>query len=240
MAGLKEVPVYVRQANDQQLLEWALLENLQRENLNAIEIGISYKRMMDELSYTQEQVAERMGKERSTVSNYIRLLKLPPDLQLAIRSGKISMGHARALVNIDTIDRQLFVFKEIIQKSLSVRQTEELVRKMYLAQKPAGAKDNKSSLPTAYKKIEDNLSSHFSTKVKMTHSKKGTGSITIEYFSLDELIKMYKITPHDRHNALGDAMITAQLFLKITKKLSKNNTLSIAYLKRPAKHIGLI
>jgi len=172
MAGLKEVPVYVRQANDQQLLEWALLENLQRENLNAIEIGISYKRMMDELSYTQEQVAERMGKERSTVSNYIRLLKLPPDLQLAIRSGKISMGHARALVNIDTIDRQLFVFKEIIQKSLSVRQTEELVRKMYLAQKPAGAKDNKSGLPTAYKKIEDNLSSHFSTKVKMTHSKK--------------------------------------------------------------------
>ena len=190
MAGLKEVPVYVRQANDQQLLEWALLENLQRENLNAIEIGISYKRMMDELSYTQEQVAERMGKERSTVSNYIRLLKLPPDLQLAIRSGKISMGHARALVNIDTIDRQLFVFKEIIQKSLSVRQTEELVRKMYLAQKPAGAKDNKSSLPTAYKKIEDNLSSHFSTKVKMTHSKKGSGSITIEYFSLDELNKI--------------------------------------------------
>jgi ParB family transcriptional regulator, chromosome partitioning protein len=146
--------------------------------------------MMDELSYTQEQVAERMGKERSTVSNYIRLLKLPPDLQLAIRSGKISMGHARALVNIDTIDRQLFVFKEIIQKSLSVRQTEELVRKMYLAQKPAGAKDNKSSLPAAYKKIEDNLSSHFSTKVKMTHSKKGTGSITIEYFSLDELNKI--------------------------------------------------
>ena len=190
LAGINDLPAYIRHGNDKELLELALLENLQRENLNAIEIGISYKRMMDELSYTQEQVAERMGKERSTVSNYIRLLKLPPDLQLAIRSGKISMGHARALVNIDTIDRQLFVFKEIIQKSLSVRQTEELVRKMYLAQKPAGAKDNKSSLPTAYKKIEDNLSSHFSTKVKMTHSKKGSGSITIEYFSLDELNKI--------------------------------------------------
>jgi len=191
IAGLKDVPVYIRQANDQQLLELALLENLQRENLNAVEIALSYKRMMDELNYTQEQVAERMGKERSTVTNYIRLLKLPPDIQLAVRSGQLSMGHARALINIDTIDKQLFVYKEIQQKGLSVRQTEELVRKMYQAEKADTVKiAAKTDLPPAYKKIEDNLASHFATKVKMVHNKKGYGSITIEYFSLEELNKI--------------------------------------------------
>ncbi len=105
IAGLKDLPAYIRQTNDRELLELALLENLQREDLNAIEIGLSYKRMMDELNYTQEQVAERMGKERSTVTNYIRLLKLPPDIQVAVRNGELSMGHARALINIDTIDK---------------------------------------------------------------------------------------------------------------------------------------
>lgn len=191
IAGLKDVPAYIRQANDSQLLELALLENLQREDLNAVEIAISYKRMMEELNYTQEQVAERMGKERSTVTNYIRLLKLPPDIQLAVRNGSLSMGHARALVNIDTIDRQLFVYKEIQQKSLSVRQTEELVRQMYKAEKPGAVKSSvKSDLPAAYKKIEDNLASHFATKVKMVHNKKGYGSITIEYYSLEELNKL--------------------------------------------------
>ena len=191
IAGLKDVPAYIRQANDQQLLELALLENLQREDLNAVEIAISYKRMMEELNYTQEQVAERMGKERSTVTNYIRLLKLPPDIQLAVWNGSLSMGHARALVNIDTIDKQLFVYKEIQQKALSVRQTEELVRKMYKADKPGAVKSSvKSELPAAYKKIEDNLASHFGTKVKMIHNKKGYGSISIEYYSLEELNKL--------------------------------------------------
>ncbi|MEN9685652.1 MAG: hypothetical protein RLZZ28_1438 [Bacteroidota bacterium] len=191
MAGLTDVPAYVRQANDQQLLELALLENLQREDLNAVEIALSYKRMMEELDFTQEQVAERMGKERTTVTNYLRLLKLPPDIQLAVRNGSLSMGHARALVNIDTIDRQLFVFKEIQQKGLSVRQTEELVRNMYKAEKNGAVKSSvKSDLPAAYKKIEDNLASHFATKVKMMHNKKGYGSITIEYFSLEELNKI--------------------------------------------------
>ena len=116
MAGLKDIPAYVRQANDQQLLELALLENLQREDLNAMEIALSYKRMMEELSHTQEQVAERMGKDRSTVTNYIRLLKLPPDIQVAVRNGEISMGHARALINVDTIDKQLYIFEEIKSK----------------------------------------------------------------------------------------------------------------------------
>jgi ParB family chromosome partitioning protein len=191
IAGLKDVPVYIRQANDQQLLELALLENLQRENLNAVEVALSYKRMMEELNYTQEQVAERMGKERSTVTNYIRLLKLPPDIQLAVRNGSLSMGHARALVNIDTIDKQLFVFKEIQSKGLNVRQTEELVRKMYKADKVGAVKPSlKSDLPPTYKKIEDNLASHFGTKVRMAHNKKGYGSISIEYYSLEELNKI--------------------------------------------------
>ena len=191
IAGLKDVPVYIRQANDAELLELALLENLQREDLNAIEIGLSYKRMMDELSFTQEQVAERMGKERSTVTNYIRLLKLPPDIQLAVRHNDISMGHARALINIDTVDKQLFVFHEIKNKGLSVRQTEELVRKLYKAEKPGAVKSSvKESLAPAYKKIEDNLASHFGTKVKLVHQKNGSGSITVEYYSLRELNKI--------------------------------------------------
>ncbi len=190
IAELVDVPVYVRQANDAELLELALLENLQRENLNAVEIGLSYKRMMDELNYTQEQVAERMGKERSTVTNYIRLLKLPPDILFAVRNGSLSMGHARALINIDTVDKQLYVFSEIKNKGLSVRQTEELVRNLYKTDKNATKTPVANNLPPAYKKIEDNLASHFSTKVKMAVNKNGTGSITLEYFSLEELNKI--------------------------------------------------
>ena len=189
IAGLKDLPAYIRQADDHQLLELALLENLQREDLNAMEIALSYKRMMDDLNYTQEQVAERMGKERSTVANYVRLLKLPPDIQVAVRNSMLSMGHARALVNVDTVDKQLYLFKEISEKNLSVRQTEELVRKLYKSD--AAVKNSiKPTLSPAYKRIEDNLASHFSTRVKLQHSKKGNGSITIEYYSLQELNKI--------------------------------------------------
>ncbi|HVW59489.1 MAG TPA: ParB/RepB/Spo0J family partition protein [Puia sp.] len=191
IAALKDIPAYVRQADDQQLLELALLENLQREDLNAMEIALSYKRMMEELNYTQEQVAERMGKERSTVANYIRLLKLPPDIQVAVRSNQLSMGHARALINVDTVDKQLYLFGEIKNKGLSVRQTEELVRRLYKEGNPASVKNSvKPSLPEAFKRIEDNLASHFSTRVKLNHNKKGEGSISIEYYSLQELNKL--------------------------------------------------
>ncbi len=186
IAGLKDVPVYIRQANDAQLLELALLENLQRENLNAIEIALSYKRLMEDLEYTQEQVAERMGKERSTVTNYIRLLKLPPDIQVAVRNGVITMGHARALINVDVVDKQLYVFAEIKNKGLSVRQTEDLVRKIYTGDQ-AVKSSVKTGLPPAFKKIEDNLASSFGTRVKLAHHKKGYGSIQFEYYSLEEL-----------------------------------------------------
>jgi ParB family chromosome partitioning protein len=189
MAGLKDVPVFEREANDGQILELALLENLQREDLNAIEISLSYKRMMEELHYTQEEVAERMGKERSTVANYIRLLKLPPDIQIAVRNGSLSMGHARAIINVDHIDKQLLLYKEITEKGLSVRQTEELVRRLY-KREPVVKPTVKSGLSPAYKRIEDNLASHFGTKVALKHSKTGTGAITIEYYSLQEFNKL--------------------------------------------------
>lgn len=187
MAELKDIPAYIRQANDQELLELALLENLQRENLNAIEVGLSYKRLMEECTLTQEQVADRMGKERSTVTNYIRLLKLPPDIQVAVRNGQLSMGHARVLTGVENVENQLFLYNEILQNGLSVRQTEELARRINQADKGNQQKAVKIKLPPAYQKIQDNLSSHFSTKVKLDRGKNGKGSIMIEFYSDEEL-----------------------------------------------------
>ena len=153
-----------------------------------MEIALSYKRMMEELDHTQEQVAERMGKDRSTVTNYIRLLRLPPDIQIAVRNGEISMGHARALINVDKIDQQLYIFDEIKTKGLSVRQTENLVRNLY--KEKESKKSSNPALPEGYKKVEDKLASHFSTRVKLKHSKTGSGQITFDYYSLDELNKL--------------------------------------------------
>ncbi|HSU29196.1 MAG TPA: ParB/RepB/Spo0J family partition protein [Chitinophagaceae bacterium] len=189
LAGKNDIPAYIRQTNDSQLLELALLENLQREDLNAMEVSLSYKRMMEELEYTQEQVAERMGKDRSTVANFIRLLKLPPDIQLAVRSGELSMGHARALVNVDTVDKQLYIFKEIKEKGLSVRQTETLVRNLY-KENDTVKKTSKTLLHSPFQRIEDKLASHFSTRVKLRHSRNGSGQIIIEYYSQEELNKI--------------------------------------------------
>lgn len=185
IAGIKEVPVYIRETDSSEILELALLENLQREDLNAMEIALSYRQLTDEMNYTQEQLAERMGKERSTVANYLRLLRLPPDIQAAVRNNLISMGHARALINVDVVDKQLFIFNEIKTKGLSVRQTEELVRKIYVANQQKT--EVKKSLSPSMKKIEDELASHFATKVKLVHSSKGTGSITFDYYSIQEL-----------------------------------------------------
>lgn len=187
MAGLKDIPAYIRTANDQELLEMALLENLQRENLNAIEIALSYKRLMDECDLTQEQVSERMKKERSTVTNYLRMLKLPPDIQKAVRDGRMGMGHARALISLDKIDEQLYLFREIVEKGLSVRQVEQMVKSFLSGKKETPGKKVKSSLPPAYKRIEDNMASHFSTKVLLSRKKNGKGSIVIDFYSDDDL-----------------------------------------------------
>ncbi|MBL7720248.1 MAG: ParB/RepB/Spo0J family partition protein [Flavipsychrobacter sp.] len=190
-AGLKDIPAYIRTAeDDQQMLEMALLENLQRENLNAMEIALSYKRLMDECALTQEEVAERMKKDRSTVTNYIRLLKLPPDIQKAVRDGGLTMGHARAIIGLEQVDQQLYVFRETIGKGLSVRQVEQLVKNMLSGeQKPLAAKETvvKGKLPPAYKRIEDNMASHFSTRVKLDRKKNGKGAITIEFYNDSDL-----------------------------------------------------
>lgn len=189
MAGLKDIPAYIRTADDQQMLEMALLENLQREDLNAIEIGLSYKRLMDECDLTQEQVADRMKKDRSTVTNYIRLLKLPPDIQKSVRDGAISMGHARAIISLDQIDQQLYVHRETKEKGLSVRQVEALVKSMLTEGKSADNTTVAKSgiLPPAYKRIEDNMASHFSTKVKLDRKKNGKGVIQIEFYNDNDL-----------------------------------------------------
>ena len=190
IAGLKDIPAYVRTADDQQLLEMALMENLQREDLNAIEIGLSYKRLMDECDMTQEQVAERMKKDRSTVTNYIRILKLPPDIQKAVRDGELSMGHARAIIGLEQVDQQLYVYREVREKGLSVRQVEALVKDMVAAEKsetPGAVSAKSSQLPPAYKRIEDNMASHFSTKVKLDRKKNGKGAIVIEFYNDTDL-----------------------------------------------------
>ena len=191
LAGLKDIPAFIRQANDQQLLELALLENLQREDLNAMEVALSYKRMMDELEYTQEQVADRMGKDRSTVANVIRLLKLPPDIQLAVRKGSLSMGHARALIALELIDAQLIAFKEILAKDLSVRQTEALVQQLK-KELPAVKKVKNSNASSPYRRIEDKLATHFSTRVRIKQSKRGDGQLIIEFYTADELNKILR------------------------------------------------
>jgi ParB family chromosome partitioning protein len=188
LAGLKDIPAYIRNGDDQQILEMALLENLQREDLNAIEIAYSYQRLMEECDLTQEQVAERMKKERSTVANYLRLLRLPPDIQKAVRDGQLSMGHARAILGLDQVDQQLYVYREALEKELSVRQVEQLVKNMQ-EEKSVMHKQapSKVQLPPAYKRIEDNMASHFSTKVKLDRKKNGKGAVTIEFYSDEDL-----------------------------------------------------
>jgi ParB family chromosome partitioning protein len=191
LAGINDLPAYIRHGNDKELLELALLENLQRVDLNEIEIALSYQRMMHELNYTQENVAERMGKDRSTVSNYIRLLELPPNIQAALRNGSLSISLAKLLIGKE-VDKQLFIFKEIVEKGLTVRQAEELIRKVTQAGKmstPSTA-GNKSQLSPVYKKLEDKLSSHLSTKVQLQHQKNGSGKITVEYTDLNGLNKI--------------------------------------------------
>ena len=186
MAGLEDIPAYVRSADSQGVLEMALLENLQRENLNAIEIALSYRQLMDECGLTQEQVAERMKKERSTVANYLRLLKLPPDIQKAVRDNQITMGHARAIIGLEQVEQQLYVFRETMQRGLSVRQVEQMVKDMVSERAPAAPKAPAAKLPHAYKRIEDNMASHFSTRVKL-EKKSGKGSIVIEFYNDEDL-----------------------------------------------------
>jgi ParB family chromosome partitioning protein len=186
LAGLTQIPAYIRTANDQQMLEMALIENIQRENLNAIEVALSFQRMIDECSLKQEELGDRVSKNRSTVTNYLRLLKLPPGIQASIRDGRISMGHARALISVEDPAKQLFIHQHIIKDGLSVRKVEELVRDL---QKAPVKKEGKQPEPMSYslQKIEDDLASKFSTRVKLKVSSQGKGMIEIPFLSEDDL-----------------------------------------------------
>jgi ParB family transcriptional regulator, chromosome partitioning protein len=184
-AGLKKIPAYIRTADNQAQIELALLENLQREDLNAIEIALSYKLLADECGLTQEEVADRMKKERSTVTNYLRLLKLPPTIQTSVRENKISMGHARALLGITHIEQQLYCHREVLEKDLSVRATETLVKSFSLKKKDA--KTEEKQLPPAFKRIEDQISSKLSTKVVLDRNKSGKGTLSIPFMNDTDL-----------------------------------------------------
>ena len=193
LAGLKTVPAYVRQADDQQMLEMALIENIQRENLNPIEIALSYQRLMSECNLKQEELGERVGKNRSTVTNYLRLLKLPPDIQIALRDNILSMGHARAIISVENADTQLYLFKRIIEEDLSVRKVEELVRN--IAQ-PQGPRDNTSTPESGTAKevaqLQTRLSSHFGTRIQIKGNSQ-KGEIRIPYISLEDLNRILDI-----------------------------------------------
>lgn len=193
LAGLEMIPAYIRSADDQQMLEMALIENIQRENLNAIEIALSYQRLLSECNLKQEQLGERVGKNRATVTNYLRLLKLPPDIQIAVRDNRLSMGHARAIINVDSADQQLFIFKKTIAEELSVRKVEELVREMST---PKTSPTSTTSTPTAAAKemgqLQSRLSSHFSTRV-MVRSDGKRGEIKIPFVSVEDLNRILDI-----------------------------------------------
>jgi ParB family chromosome partitioning protein len=193
LAGLTEIPAYVREANDQQMLEMALIENIQRENLNAIEVALSFQRMLEECNLKQEQLGERVGKNRSTVTNYLRLLKLPPAIQISIRDQKISMGHARALINVEETDKQLFIHQEIIDKGLSVRKVEELVRSINSLQMKPKSVRQPVGVSFEYQKLQKDLASRFATKVKLKVGENGKGAIEIPFVSDDDLSRILEL-----------------------------------------------
>ena len=186
LAGLKTIPAYIRTADDQEMLEIALIENIQREDLNPIEVAQNYRRLIDECALLHEDLASRLGKSRTTITNFLRLLKLPPELQKGLKTRTISMGHARALITIDKVEQQLEIYRQIVENSLSVRQVEQLVRNLVAGKKTASSKKPSRLSPT-YQKVEDNLSSHLSTKVNLKVDKKGAGEIVIKFDSTKTL-----------------------------------------------------
>ncbi|MCL4109140.1 UNVERIFIED_CONTAM: hypothetical protein GTU68_028321 [Idotea baltica] len=195
MAGLERLPAFIREANDQEMLEMALVENIQRAQLNAIEVAISYQRLIDECNLTHDALSDRIGKNRSTVTNYIRLLKLPPSVQTALKANRISMGHARSLLSIPTQEGQMMALKRVLEDDLSVRATEKIV-KQYVSQneqKPS----SKPKLPPAYQSTVDHLSKELGTRVEMKRRSSGIGSLVIHFESdhdLNEILDYFERT----------------------------------------------
>ncbi len=193
LAGLKKISAFVRDADDQGLLEMALVENIQREDLNSIEIALSYQRLLDECQITQEQLSKRVGKQRTTITNYLRLLKLPAEIQAGVRDGKLSMGHARTLVTLENQNSQLKIYTKILNDGLSVRQTEALVREMNFPVKKAKLNVLKKELPQEYVNLKNSLNSKLKTKVDLKRSENGRGSIIISFNSEVEFNRISKI-----------------------------------------------
>lgn len=192
LAGLTHVPAYIRTTNDQQMLEMALIENIQREELNAVEIALSYQRLISECNLKQEELGDRVGKKRTTVNNYLRLLKLPPDIQAGLRDGKLNMGHARALINIDSIDVQLTIYNRILKEDLSVRKVEELVRELSNREEKK-EKSPKKQADYALIQAQSKLSGRLGTKVQIKKGADNKGEIRIPFMSEDDLNRLLEM-----------------------------------------------
>lgn len=200
MAGLTTIPAYIRKTEDNSLLAMALIENIQREDLNAIEVAISYQRLIDECSLTQDGLSERVGKKRATIANYLRLLRLPAQIQLAVRDKKISMGHARAILGVDDADTQLMIFEQVLKYDFSVRKVEEVVRELTAPKTeepelPEVVEENskKSNEIGDYIELQQHLSRRFNTKVELKRSENGKGKIVIGFKSDAELEKIIEL-----------------------------------------------
>lgn len=196
--GYKEIPAYIIQIDsDELMLALALIENIQREQLNAIEIGSAFKRLMDECHLTQEQIAEKVGKKRTTIANSIRLLKLPEKIQQSLITGTITAGHARALINLPNSSAQLSILRKILDKNLSVRKVEQLVKEFYVTPKSETVKKSFTISPNSasanLNDVEDKLRKIFGTKVSCKQRKNGGGEIIIEYYSSTELERLFEL-----------------------------------------------
>ncbi|KJD33732.1 chromosome partitioning protein ParB [Tamlana sedimentorum] len=193
LINLETIPAYVRIANDQESLEMALVENIQRQDLDPIEIALSYQRLIDEINLTQEQMSERVGKKRSTITNYLRLLKLDPIIQTGMRDGFISMGHGRALIAIDDTSIQLDIYESILTKKLSVRDTENMVRNINSPSNNASASKADNDIPTFIKTGINSFSEYFGHKIDVKVSKNGKGKITIPFHSEEDFNRIKKL-----------------------------------------------
>jgi ParB family chromosome partitioning protein len=196
LAGLDRIPAFIRDADDQGMLEMALVENIHRADLNSIEVAISYQRLIEECSLTQEALSDRVGKKRSTITNYLRLLKLPAEVQLGIRNEKLSMGHARAIIGIEDHNKQLEIYNKIIADELSVREVEELVRNFNSNPEQITSTDKKQGVDNLDKEYDDlriHLSKHFNANVEFKRNSKGAGKIVIPFKSDDDLEKIVAI-----------------------------------------------
>lgn len=191
MAGLTELPAYVRTATDMQMMEMALVENVQRENLNAIEVALAYKALVEECNLTHDQLSEKVGKNRSTITNYLRLLSLPAEVQLALSAEKISMAHARALISVEDVDEQLAILHEIIERQLSVHQTEQRVKD--LKKEPKQIKQKSNSLPPQFKEKEEMLKQKLQSVVEIKRTQRGKGSVTIMFNSDNDFSRIMSL-----------------------------------------------